>query len=60
MHEFNTLDNPISKPVVKTNLDGDIFGTIEFVESRKEALLTRKVIVEELKMEEDFLSKEDD
>lgn len=60
MHEFNVLDNPIPKAIIKTNLDGDIFGTIVFMESRKDALKTRKVIIEELKTEEDFFNKDDD
>ena len=60
MHEFNTLDNPIPKAIIKVNLDGDVFGTIEFVESRKDAIKTRKVIIEELKTEEDFINKDDE
>ena len=36
------LDNPIIKPQIKVNADGDTVGTIELVESRADALKTRK------------------
>jgi hypothetical protein len=41
MHEMAFIDNPIPKPKVQVT-DEAIIGTIEFVETRAEALKTRK------------------